>query len=56
MFILEVELFIVLSSPEALRAASPEKNSLWLSPMSEPAMFWCLHMQYLDGFLHAEHL
>ncbi len=33
--------FIVLSLPPALRAASPAKYSLWLSPMSEPAMFWC---------------
>jgi len=34
--------FMVFSSPPALRAASPEKYSLWSSPMSEPAMFWCL--------------
>lgn len=34
--------FIVLSLPPALRAASPAKYSLWLSPMSLPAMFWCL--------------
>ena len=34
--------FIVLFLPPALRAASPAKYSLWLSPMSLPAMFWCL--------------
>ncbi len=34
--------FIVLCAPPALRAASPAKYSLWVSPMSLPAMFWCL--------------
>src|SRR6478735_1027724 len=33
--------FIVLLVPAALSAASPAKYSLWSSPMSEPAMFWC---------------
>ena len=34
--------FIVFSAPPAFSAASPAKYSLWLSPMSLPAMFWCL--------------
>src|SRR5262249_58953706 len=34
--------FIVLCAPPAFKAASPAKYSLWSSPMSEPAMFWCL--------------
>ena len=33
--------FIVLCAPPALSAASPAKYSLWSSPMSDPAMFWC---------------
>ena len=33
--------FMVLSLPPALSAASPAKYSLWLSPISEPAIFWC---------------
>ena len=34
--------FIVLSSPDALSAPSPEKYSLCVSPKSEPAIAWCL--------------
>lgn len=33
---------MVLCAPPAFSAASPAKYSLWSSPMSEPAMFWCL--------------
>ena len=32
---------MVLCAPPAFSAASPAKYSLWSSPTSEPAMFWC---------------
>ncbi len=35
----QVNWFMVLCAPPALRAASPAKYPLWSSPMSEPDMF-----------------